>query len=63
MELCKEGLRLAREHRDVCIRASGECTPLYYHIQECDKCEELNSIEALCDEQSRYYAELVSEEY
>lgn len=43
MNLCKEGQRLSYKHRDICVRANGDCTPLYYHIQECDKCEELRN--------------------
>lgn len=36
--LCPIGKRLSLTHHDICIRKDGECTPLYWHIHECDDC-------------------------
>lgn len=45
--MCPEGERLARMYHNLCVYANGDCTSLYYHIQECDECEELRQRQLL----------------
>ncbi len=42
-ELCFVGSVLRAQLNGVCVDADGECTDLYYHLQECDVCEELRN--------------------
>lgn len=39
--LCKLGQRLAFYWNDICIKKNGDCTPLYYHISDCEECATL----------------------
>lgn len=41
MTLCKEGQRLEKREGSVVVKKNGDCTTLYYHIADCEKCEQL----------------------
>jgi hypothetical protein len=43
MNLCEQGERIAKDYKDVVVAKDGEPTPLYYHIQDCEACEELRN--------------------
>jgi hypothetical protein len=45
VRLCLLGESLSEQLNGICVLADGECTALYYHIQECDKCEKLRSLD------------------
>jgi hypothetical protein len=38
-EYCTEGWRLYLKYNGICVDKNGDCTSLYYHIQDCDECE------------------------
>ena len=39
--LCRIGVRFAYQHNNVMVRRDGDCTPLYWHITECEECRRL----------------------
>ena len=42
---CSDYIRLFHKYNGIVVLANGDCTPLYYHIQECDTCEEMRFTE------------------
>jgi len=43
MQLCERAQKIVQQQGETCVRQDGDCTPLYYHILECDKCAELRN--------------------
>jgi hypothetical protein len=40
-DLCLYGRRLAYICNNICVKANGDCTDLYWHISECEECAKL----------------------
>jgi len=38
MDTCEEAKRIINRDGDICVKSNGDCTRLYWHISECEKC-------------------------
>ena len=41
VHLCPVALKIQERDGKCIVKKDGECTPLYYHILDCDDCAEL----------------------